>query len=666
MGDNLATYYRITEQTLDLRRQFIQLGPEDVLALARLYEWAKRRAPDIARDFYDHQFSFPPTLAFFEKFARDHNRPLSALRSQLEGAQAKYFVQIFEEAAQGGKFGKDYFEKRLQVGRIHNIIDLPLKFYLGSYAFYFDLVRKYLRQDFRYRRKTVESVERAVYIVFNYDMQAVCDSFLLDMMESAGFDLVNVPVAEGRDLTEYVGYVKRAFSEEIQHVAEALSSGDLTLQISPRSETDTIRLAFCQIIQQLRDVVGQVSHASEKVKVNAGDILAFSNRTSEACAQISQTMVEAAKASEQSSQTSTEIARASEQQAISATEAASAMQMLQEAVDTVQQGGAQQQMTMVQADEAMRQAAQAVEQVARSAQEMAVTSQKASEITQAGSAAVRQTVSSIERIREQVTASSHKIRELGEKGQEIGNIVETINQIAEQTNLLALNAAIEAARAGEHGRGFAVVADEVRKLAERAASATKEIAGLIGEVRRGVEESVRAMEACTQEVTTGVQRSQQAGQALGQILQSVQSVTQEVDEVNSYASEMEASVQEVVASISSLRQVAQTNEASMEKMVSCSERVSNSITSVASVSQQTAAGAQEMSASAQEVTASFQEISSQLSGTTQNVKEIVVSVQQLNELAVHLSNLIRVFRLDSARAQTRSESPDSTLLLRAA
>ncbi len=666
MSGHLATYYRITEQTLDLRKQFIGFGPEDVQALARLYEWAKRRAPEIVREFYDHQFSFPPTRAFFEQMAQSRSITLQALRAKLEGSQAGYFLQIFEEAAEGGKFGVEYIEKRLQVGRIHNMIDLPLKFYLGSYCLYMDLVRKYLRKDFRYQRKVAEQGERALFTIFNYDLQSVGDSFLLDMMESAGFDLVNVPAEEGRDLTEYVGHIKRAFSEEIQHVAESLASGNLTLEIRPRSETDTIRLAFRKIIQQLREVVGQVSRSSDELKASAAAIFASSDRTAGAVAQISHTMEEAARASEQSSQTSAEIARASEQQAISATEAAAAMQSLQEAVETVQQGSAQQQLVALQADEAMKQAGKAVEQVARSAQEMAVAAQKACEISQSGSVSVQQTISSMERIRAQVTASSQKIRELGAKGQEIGIIVETINQIAEQTNLLALNAAIEAARAGEHGRGFAVVADEVRKLAERAAVATQEISSLIGEVRSGVEESVRAMEASTQEVTEGVQRSQEAGQALEQILQSVRSVTLEVEEVNSYTQEMEASVQEVTASVCSLRQVAQTNETLVAQMATGSERVSNAITSVASISQETAAGAQQMSASAQEVTASMQEIARQIVDSTHSVQEVALSVQRLNELAEHLWSLIRIFQTEQSAAGEHRRSPDSTLLLRAA
>jgi methyl-accepting chemotaxis protein len=86
---------------------------------------------------------------------------------------------------------------------------------------------------------------------------------------------------------------------------------------------------------------------------------------------------------------------------------------------------------------------------------------------------------------------------------EIGQITNVIDEIAFQTNLLALNAGVEAARAGDAGKGFAVVAQEVRELAQRAASAAKDIKGLIAK--------------SGSEVATGVKLVQETGQVLGQI-----------------------------------------------------------------------------------------------------------------------------------------------------
>jgi hypothetical protein len=84
-------------------------------------------ADSIAQDFYNHQFTFPSTQAFFEAHARKRNISLTQLRQRLEKTQAEYFHQIFEEAVSGRRYGRDYFEKRLEVGKLHNVVDLPLK-----------------------------------------------------------------------------------------------------------------------------------------------------------------------------------------------------------------------------------------------------------------------------------------------------------------------------------------------------------------------------------------------------------------------------------------------------------------------------------------------------------------------------------------------------------
>jgi twitching motility protein PilJ len=71
--------------------------------------------------------------------------------------------------------------------------------------------------------------------------------------------------------------------------------------------------------------------------------------------------------------------------------------------------------------------------------------------------------------------------------------------------------------AGEAGRGFAVVADEVQRLAERSATATKQIAGLVKTIQSDTNEAVSSMEQTTAEVVKGAELAHSAGIALEEI-----------------------------------------------------------------------------------------------------------------------------------------------------
>ena len=134
---------------------------------------------------------------------------------------------------------------------------------------------------------------------------------------------------------------------------------------------------------------------------------------------------------------------------------------------------------------------------------------------------------------------------------EISQIISVIDEIAFQTNLLALNAGVEAARAGEAGKGFAVVAQEVRELAQRAASAAKDIKGLI--TKSG------------DEVSVGVKYVQETGTALSDIESRVVTINDRIHAIATAAREQATGLQEVSTAINQMDQVTQHNAAMVEE-----------------------------------------------------------------------------------------------------
>lgn len=133
---------------------------------------------------------------------------------------------------------------------------------------------------------------------------------------------------------------------------------------------------------------------------------------------------------------------------------------------------------------------------------------------------------------------------------EIAKINAVMDEIAFQTNLLALNAGVEAARAGEAGRGFSVVASEVRALSQRATDAARGISDLT--------------EKSTDQVKSGVALVRQAGEALGDIVDSVSAMTGSVQRIADATSSQSDQLGEVNVSVAEMDKVAQGNAAMFE------------------------------------------------------------------------------------------------------
>jgi methyl-accepting chemotaxis protein len=207
---------------------------------------------------------------------------------------------------------------------------------------------------------------------------------------------------------------------------------------------------------------------------------------------------------------------------------------------------------------ATQQVASTIQEVTANAQSSAKSSDHASDAAREGAQTVGTTVQAMRAIKGTVSEAGEKIRLMQQSSAQVGEIVQTIDDIAEQTNLLALNAAIEAARAGEQGRGFAVVAEEVRKLAERSSNATKEIAGLIGGVQKGIEHAVEAMGRSLEQVETGAGLAEGAGKALEAISAATEDSNQQAKKISVGAEDVAAMTQELSAQVEEFSASAQS------------------------------------------------------------------------------------------------------------
>lgn len=164
----------------------------------------------------------------------------------------------------------------------------------------------------------------------------------------------------------------------------------------------------------------------------------------------------------------------------------------------------------------------------------------------------------------QAQATNDQVGTLTQAATQIGTVIELINTIAGQTNLLALNATIEAARAGEAGRGFAVVASEVKALAEQTAKATEQISqqisgiqnatgesamaigeisatiGQISEISSTIAAAVEEQGAATQEISRNIQ---QAAEGTTQVSANISAVQRGAIETGSASAQVLASAQ---------------------------------------------------------------------------------------------------------------------------
>jgi methyl-accepting chemotaxis protein len=225
---------------------------------------------------------------------------------------------------------------------------------------------------------------------------------------------------------------------------------------------------------------------------------------------------------------------------------------------------AEQQVTGVDAQSAaVAQTTSTIEELAATAGSIAEIAVRVSQFAgstrldvESGARAVEDTSAAMDQIAARVEELAARADALRERIARVGLTTQSIDELARRTTILAVNAQIEAARAGEHGHGFATVANEVNTLAERARTATAQIARIVAELEQEAGATATAGREGISAVAVGAALHDDVVESLRRIAAMVDHTTQASREIT------EATRQQRVASDAVVSAMTEVTDAS--------------------------------------------------------------------------------------------------------
>ncbi len=397
-----------------------------------------------------------------------------------------------------------------------------------------------------------------------------------------------------------------AYLKEMASTLEAIAGGDLSVEVEPKSQRDTLGNASNRMTEGLSRLVRSVREGSEQVASGANQVASASEDSAKVNLQAAAAIDEVVGTMHEMSVNVQNVVRSTQMQASSVSQTAASIQEM---------------MTTN-------------ERVANTAKVLLEISGRSREEVQNGTVSVEKATEGLGRINTSILSSAGIIAVLGQRADDIGKIIEVIDDLAEQTNLLALNAAIEAARAGEHGLGFAVVADEVRKLAEKSAQSTQEISALIESIQKEARRAVENMDKSTAFVNDGLALGHEVGRALQQISNVVAEVFRFAQEIGTATHEQSLGSSQIAKATSRLDEITHEINCSVQEQASGTQAVVNAMERMGGLTTQ----------------------------ATSSSAELAASAEQMSKMALDLMEYIDRFKLEADGSASKLSGPKSPLL----
>ncbi len=310
------------------------------------------------------------------------------------------------------------------------------------------------------------------------------------------------------------------YLQEKNYVTERIAYGDLTAEISPRSDTDALGNSFRNMVAKLRVSV-QTQEERDLLERSIRKLLDEVSDVADGDLTVqAEVSTEMTGAIAQAFNLMTKNLRSLIKQVKDVTfQISTSANAINDTTEQLARGSEAQASQISRTTSAISQMALRIQEVSENATLSAQVAADSLGNARYGTQAVQDNINAMNSIRKQVQETAKRIKKLGERSQEISQIVALINDLSDRTSLLALNASLQAAAAGEAGQGFATVAEEVERLAERSNHLTHQISALTQTIQSETKDVVASMEETIHEVVIGSTLADKAGQTLTEIEQ---------------------------------------------------------------------------------------------------------------------------------------------------
>ena len=329
--------------------------------------------------------------------------------------------------------------------------------------------------------------------------------------------------------------------EQIENAAEAMSHGNLDIDVTYEAEDELGKLAqsFRNTAASLKEVVedidqlltefakGNFDAKSGNIEVYRGNFRKILSKLEETEKGLSQTISNVQESSNQVSAGADQLAQSAQGLAEGATDQAAALEELTSSVNEVAEHVAEN--------------TKSTDRVHDQAKEVAIKAD-----------------SGMAKMKELIESMKH----ISDTTNDIQAVIGKIESIASQTNLLSLNASIEAARAGEAGKGFAVVAEQIKELAEESAASAEETRVMLTNSLNQVE--------------IGSNVADQTSQFMAEMIEQLDVVVMEVAKIRQVSDQQAESVKQISQAVEQVSSVVQSNSATSEQVSATSQELSAS------------------------------------------------------------------------------------------